>query len=86
MRRFSEPAAFLEPAILEAVSPAFPHFDAVPLFQYLKPEERRLLASLCRPVVYEKGEEVFREGAPAEDFCFVVLGRVKVVKAGPDAT
>jgi CRP/FNR family transcriptional regulator len=84
VRRFSEPAAFLETAILEAVSPAYPHFDAVPLFQCLKPEERRLLAPLCRPVVYEKGEEVFREGAPAEDFCFVVLGRVKVVKAGPD--
>jgi CRP/FNR family transcriptional regulator, nitrogen oxide reductase regulator len=60
-----------------------PHFDAVPLFQCLKPEERRLLSPVCRVVVYEKGEEVFREGAPAEDLCFVVLGRVKIVKAGP---
>lgn len=71
-------------AILEAVSPALPHFDAVPLLQALKAEERRLLAPECRAVAYEKGEEVFREGAPAEDLCFVVLGRVKVVKAGPD--
>lgn len=66
------------------MSPALPLFDAVPLFQFLKPEERRLLAPACRAVAYEKGEEVFREGAPAEDLCFVVLGRVKVVKAGPD--
>ena len=33
---------------------------------------------------YEKGEEVFREGAPAEDLSFVVFGRVKVVKTGPE--
>ena len=66
------------------MSSALPHFDAVPLFQFLKPEERRLLAPVCRAVAYEKGEEVFREGAPAEDLCFVVLGRIKVVKAGPD--
>jgi len=66
------------------MSSALPHFGAVPLFQCLEPEERRVLAPLCRGVVYEKGEEIFREGAPAEDLCFVVLGRVKVVKAGPE--
>ena len=65
--RFSEPAVFFKTAILETVSPALPHFDAVPLLQCLKPEERRLLAPECRAVVYEKGDEVFREGAPAED-------------------
>jgi CRP/FNR family transcriptional regulator len=70
--------------MLETVSPALPHFDAVPLLQCLKPGERRLLAPVCRAVAYEKGDEVFREGAPAEDLCFVVLGRVKVVKAGPE--
>ena len=66
------------------LSPSLPHFGAVPLFQCLKPEERRLLAPVCRAVAYQKGEAVFREGAPAEDLCFVVLGRVKVVKAGPE--
>ena len=65
------------------MSPALPHFDGVPLFQCLKPKERQLLSPVCRVVAYEKGEEVFREGAPAADLCFVVLGRVKVVKAGP---
>jgi len=66
------------------MSTALPHFTAVPLFQCLRPEERRVLAPVCRAVAYEKGAEIFREGAPAEDLCFVVLGRVKVVKAGPD--
>jgi len=66
------------------VSASLPHFSAVPLFQCLKPEERRVLAPVCRAVAYGKGEEIFREGSPAEDLCFVVLGRVKVVKAGLD--
>ncbi len=66
------------------MSPVLPLFGAVPLFQCLKPEERLVLAPVCQAVAYEKGEEVFREGAPAEDLCFVVLGRVKVVKAGPE--
>ncbi|HEX5856042.1 MAG TPA: Crp/Fnr family transcriptional regulator, partial [Thermoanaerobaculia bacterium] len=63
---------------------ALPHFDAVPLFRCLNEEERKLLGPVCRAVAYEKGEEVFREGDPATDLCFVVIGRVKIVKAGPD--
>lgn len=63
---------------------ALPHFDAVPLFQCLNTEERILLAPVSRVVVYEKGEEVFREGEPATDLCFVVIGRVKIVKAAPE--
>jgi CRP-like cAMP-binding protein len=35
-------------------------------------------------VAYERGEEIFREGAPATDLCFVVLGRAKIVKAAPE--
>jgi CRP-like cAMP-binding protein len=63
--------------------PALPHFDAVSLFQCLNADERKLLAPVCRAVAYEKGEEVFREGDRATDLCFVVIGRVKIVKAGP---
>lgn len=59
---------------------ALPHFDAVPLFQCLNAEERKLLAPVSRVVVYEKGEEIFREGELATDLCFVVIGRVKIVK------
>jgi CRP/FNR family transcriptional regulator len=65
------------------VSAALPHFEAIPLFQCLNPRERNLLALVCRAVAYEKGDEVFREGEPATDLCFVVIGRVKVVKASP---
>ncbi len=64
--------------------PALPHFDAVPLFRCLNADERELLGPVCRAVAYEKGEEVFREGDEATDLCFVAIGRVKVVKAGPD--
>ena len=62
---------------------ALPHFDAVSLFQCLNADERKLLSPVCRAVAYEKGEEVFREGDRATDLCFVVIGRVKIVKAGP---
>lgn len=63
---------------------ALPHFDAVSLFQCLNADERKLLAPVCRAVAYEKGEEIFREGDLATDLCFVAIGRVKIVKAGPD--
>jgi CRP/FNR family transcriptional regulator, nitrogen oxide reductase regulator len=63
--------------------PALPYFDVVPLFQCLNADERKLLAPVCRAAPYEKGEEVFREGEPATDLCFVVIGRVKIVKAAP---
>jgi CRP-like cAMP-binding protein len=63
---------------------ALPHFDAVPLFRCLNEDERKLLGPVCRAVVYEKGEEIFREGDEAADLCFVAIGRVKIVKAGPD--
>ncbi len=66
------------------MSSALPHFDAVPLLQCLNARERKLLAPICRAVAYEKGEEIFREGEPAADLCFVVIGRVKIVKAAPD--
>ena len=66
------------------MSSALPHFDAVPLLQCLNARERKLLAPICRAVAYEKGEVIFREGEPAADLCFVVIGRVKIVKAAPD--
>ena len=73
--------SFYAPAVPEAV---LPHFDAVPLFQCLNAEERIFLSPVSRTVVYEKGTEIFREGEPATDLCFVVFGREKIVKAGPE--
>ncbi len=59
------------------------YFDAVALFSSLGVEERRLLAPLCRVRVYEKGDTIFREGEPAANLSFVVIGRVKIVKTAP---
>ena len=56
--------------------------ETIPLFQGLAPEDRKLVAPYCRVKAYEKGATIFSEGEPARDLCFVVLGRVKVVKAG----
>jgi CRP-like cAMP-binding protein len=57
--------------------------DAVPLFAGLTAEDRKLLGPLCRVRAYEKGERVFSEGEPARELCFVVLGRLKIVKSTP---
>lgn len=39
---------------------------------------------VCRVKVYEKGMAIFDEGEEATDLCFVVIGRVKIVKTGPE--
>lgn len=54
---------------------------SVPLFASLTPEDLKVLGPLCRVRAYEKGEEIFSEGDPAKELCFIVLGRVKIVKA-----
>ena len=66
---------------IPAVTNALPHLDAVPLFSCLNGAERSLLAPLCRVRACARGEELFREGEPATTLLFVILGRVKVVKA-----
>ncbi len=60
---------------------ARPHLEAVPLFQSLEPAERALLVPLARARAYDRGQTVFSEGEPAADLSFVVIGRVKIVKA-----
>jgi CRP/FNR family transcriptional regulator len=59
-------------------------FNSVPLFAGLRDEDRQALAPLCRIRGYEKGETIFNEGDPADRIHFVVLGRVKIVKAAGD--
>lgn len=54
---------------------------SVPLFAGLTEPDLKALGPLCRVRVYEKGEEIFSEGDPAQELCFIVIGRVKVVKA-----
>ena len=59
-------------------------FEAIPILASLKPEDRAALSPLCELSAYEKGAAIFREGDPAERIHFLLLGRVKIVKSGPD--
>lgn len=56
-------------------------FASIPLLSALRGDDREALAPLCRMRGYEKGETIFHEGDPADRIHFVVLGRVKIVKA-----
>ena len=56
-------------------------FDAVPLLSALRKEDREAVAPLCRLRGFDKGETIFHEGDAADRIHFVVLGRVKIVKA-----
>jgi CRP/FNR family transcriptional regulator, nitrogen oxide reductase regulator len=56
-------------------------FRSIPLLSALRKEDREAVAPLCRLRGYEKGESIFFEGDPADRIHFVVLGRVKIVKA-----
>ncbi|MGZ5473167.1 MAG: Crp/Fnr family transcriptional regulator, partial [Thermoanaerobaculia bacterium] len=62
------------------LEPTIP-FNSIPLLSALRPDDREALAPLCRMRGFEKGETIFREGDPADRIHFVVLGRVKIVKA-----
>ena len=56
-------------------------FEAIPLLSALRKEDREALAPLCRLRGYDKGDSIFHEGDPADRIHFVVMGRVKIVKA-----
>jgi CRP/FNR family transcriptional regulator len=59
-------------------------FDAVPILAPLSREDRAAISPLCELSAFEKGETIFHEGDPAERIHFLFLGRVKIVKAGPE--
>ena len=48
------------------------------LFKRLKPEEYRLIEPLVRPLIFDKGEVIIREGAEAKLFFVVARGTVSV--------
>ncbi|HEX7706324.1 MAG TPA: Crp/Fnr family transcriptional regulator [Thermoanaerobaculia bacterium] len=70
-------ACKLSPMPIEAPIP----FNAVPLLSALRKEDREALAPLCRLRGFDKGETIFHEGDPADRIYFLVIGRVKIVKA-----
>ncbi len=59
-------------------------FDAIPILGSLKAEDRAALSPLCELAAYEKGATIFQEGDPAERIHFLFVGKVKIVKAGPE--
>ena len=56
----------------------------VVLYRQLSEEDRQHLAAAATVERYDKGEAVFREGDPAEDFFTLARGRVKVYKVMPN--
>jgi len=56
----------------------------VPFYRRLSDEDRAELAAVCQVQEYGRGDVVFGEGEPADDFFTVVEGRVKVIKGTPD--
>jgi CRP/FNR family transcriptional regulator, nitrogen oxide reductase regulator len=59
-------------------------FEAIPILASLKAEDRIALSPLCELHAYEKGATIFQEGDQAKRIHFLFLGKVKIVKAGPD--
>lgn len=56
----------------------------VPVYRRLSQEDKAELASVCEVEEYERGEVIFAESDPGDDFFTVVKGRVKVFKGTPD--
>ena len=56
----------------------------VPVYRRLSEADRGELAAVCRIMEYDRGDAVFGEGEPANDFFTVVDGRIKVFKGTPD--
>ena len=61
----------------DAAGPKFA-LSELDLFKGLKPEEYRLVESIVRPLIFEKGEVIIREGADAKLFFVVARGTVSV--------
>jgi CRP/FNR family transcriptional regulator, nitrogen oxide reductase regulator len=59
-------------------------FDAIPALASLKADDRAALTPLCEMNAYEKGQQIFGEGDPADRIHFLFVGKVKIVKASRD--
>lgn len=56
----------------------------VPLYRRMSDDVRHHLAQVCDARTYERGDVLFSEGDPSDEFLTVVRGRVKVFKVTPD--
>ncbi|HXE80038.1 MAG TPA: Crp/Fnr family transcriptional regulator [Vicinamibacterales bacterium] len=57
--------------------------SGTPVFRKLSPEDRARVAERSTVRRYQRGEQIFREGEPSEQFYVVTSGRVKVYKTTP---
>ena len=55
----------------------------LPFFRRVSPELRARVAEVARLKSYDRGELIFAEGDPSDQFIIIVSGRVKVFKSTP---
>lgn len=55
-------------------------FAHLPLFRRVSPEDRVRIAAVARLRAFERGDQIFREGDPPEQFITILKGRVKIYK------
>jgi CRP/FNR family transcriptional regulator len=60
--------------------PAPEQFAHLPLFRRVSPEDRQRIASVARLRSFERGDQIFQEGDPSEQFITILSGRVKICK------
>lgn len=52
----------------------------IPLFRRVLPEDRVRIAAVSHLADYQRGDAIFDEGDPSDDFFIIVTGRVKVYR------
>jgi CRP-like cAMP-binding protein len=54
-----------------------------PIFRRLAPDDRQTVAKVASVRQYAKGDTIFDQGAPSDEFYTIAAGRVKIVKMLP---
>jgi CRP-like cAMP-binding protein len=52
----------------------------LPLFRRVSPDDRQRIAAVARVRTFERGDGIFQEGDPSDQFVAVLTGRVKISK------
>ena len=71
------------PVRFVTVTPTEAVLRKIDMFRRVAASERQHILQVARLQHFTKGEQIFREGDPAETFLAIVKGRVKVYKAAP---
>jgi NTE family protein len=54
--------------------------NSTPIFSRLKRSEKKLIAQKSQVASYKKGELIYKQGEPADDFYCIITGRVKIFR------